>query len=246
MDYNLFMVVLISLLTFVSTFCGGLFGLKHQDKLHLILGFTAGVLLSVVTFDIFPEIIRLVGQLQVDPIYPMLALVAGFMVFHIVEKVLLIHHAQEDSYEKHRHPAVGMLSALALSGHSFLDGVGIGLGFQVSTAVGILVTVAVIAHDFSDGLNTVSLVLVHKNSSGRAMKFLLLDAIAPVLGAFSTRFFTLSSEWLLLYLGFFSGFLLYIGAADILPEAHSEHSSYKTILMTILGIALIFLVTRFT
>lgn len=240
------MLFLLSLLTFISTILGGLFGLKHQDRLHLILGFTAGVLLGVVTLDIFPEIITLTSQQKVEPILPMLALVAGFMLFHLVEKVLLIHHAQEESYGKHKHPTVGVLSALALSGHSFLDGVGIGLAFQVSPAVGLLVAVAVIAHDFSDGLNTVSLVLLHKNVNRRALQFLFLDALAPVLGAFSTKFFVFPASALLLYLGFFAGFLLYIGASDILPEAHSEGSSYKTLLMTVLGILLIFLVTRLT
>lgn len=226
-------------------FWGGLFGLRYKDKLHLILGFTAGVLLGVVAFEILPEIITLVGGLKVEPVYPMIALVLGFLVFHILEKVLLIHHAQEDTYGAHKHPVVGVLSALALSGHSFLDGVGIGLAFQVSSAVGILVAIAVIAHDFSDGLNTVSLVLAHKNTDRKALYFLFIDSLAPVFGAMSTLFFTLPPGSLLLYLGFFAGFLLYIGASDILPEAHSEKSSYLTILLTICGTALIFIVSRF-
>ena len=45
-------------------------------------------------------------------------------------------------------------------------------------------------------------------------------------------------------LGFFAGFLLYIGASDILPEAHSKYSSWKTVLLTVLGAALICLITR--
>jgi zinc and cadmium transporter len=73
---------------------------------------------------------------------------------------------------------------------------------------------------------------------------LLIDALAPVLGVISTLFFTVPENILLIYLGFFAGFLLYIGASDILPEAHSQHSSYKTILMTILGVLFIFTVTR--
>ncbi len=235
-----------SFLTFISTFLGGLVGLRFQDKLHLILGFTAGVLLGVVSFDIFPEIIDLVHKLNVPAYYPMVALVAGFLIFHIIEKVLIIHQAQEEEYGHHKHPTVGVLSALALSGHSFLDGVGIGLGFQVSSTVGVLVALAVISHDFSDGLNTVSLLLTHKNTRRKALVFLLVDALAPVLGALSTMLFSLPQNVLLLYLGFFAGFLLYIGASDILPEAHSQHSSYKTILMTILGTVFIFVVTRFT
>lgn len=238
------MVILFAILTFISTFLGGLVGFRYRDKLHLILGFTAGVLLGVVAFDIFPEIMNLVGELKTDPMRPMIALVIGFLVFHILEKTLLIHHSHEEEYSKHKHPAVGVASALALSGHSFLDGVGIGLGFQVSNALGIVVAFAVIAHDFSDGLNTVSLALVHKNTSRKAFTLLGIDAIAPVLGVISTKFFSIPQSSLLLYLGFFAGFLLYIGASDILPEAHSEHSTYKTILMTIFGTVLIFILTR--
>lgn len=240
------MVIIFSLLSFVSTFIGGLVGLRYRDKLHLILGFTAGVLLSVVSFEIFPEIINLVKDQSIDPVEPMLALVVGFLLFHILEKVLLIHHSQEQSYGDHKHPTVGILSALALSGHSFLDGVGIGLGFKISFALGLLITLAVVAHDFSDGLNTIAITLVNKQTTKNALFFLFVDAIAPVLGAAFASYFSIPNYILILYLGFFAGFLLYIGASDILPEAHSQHSSYATIAMTVLGTICIFFITRVT
>src|SRR6185312_2218424 len=104
-----------SLLTFVSTSLGGLFALRNRDHLHRILGFTAGVLLGVVAFDILPEIFDLTNMIKADIMVPMVALVAGFLVFHIVEKLLIIHHVHEHEYrEEHRHPSVGILSALAL------------------------------------------------------------------------------------------------------------------------------------
>ncbi|MBX4206100.1 hypothetical protein KW795_02785 [Candidatus Microgenomates bacterium] len=86
-------VFVFTLLAFVSTYLGGLFGLKYKDKLHLILGFTAGVLLAVVSFDIFPEMIGLISELKVDPVMPMAALVFGFLIFHVFEKTVLIHHS---------------------------------------------------------------------------------------------------------------------------------------------------------
>lgn len=239
------MIFLVTFATFLSTFVGGVVALRYRDKLHLILGFTAGVLLSVVVFDILPEIFQLVQELKVSTQGALIALVLGFLIFHIFEKLLLIHRSQEEEYGLHKHPTVGVFSALALAGHSFLDGVGIGLGFQVSPQVGILVAIAIIAHDFSDGLNTVSLVLNHKNSDKKALYLLLIDAIAPVFGVISTFFYKVPAELLVLYLGFFAGFLLYIGASEILPEAHSEHSSVLTLVMTVLGVAFIFLVTRF-
>jgi ZIP family zinc transporter len=236
---------LVSLSTFFSTLFGGLFALRHRKRLHLIMGFTAGVLVGLVAFDLLPEIFALVTEHRVTSVGPMLALVGGFLLFHIAEKSMLIHHAHEDEYTDQKHPTVGVLSALALSGHSFLDGVGIGLGFQVNTAVGIVVAIAVVAHDFSDGLNTVTLMLVNHNTNRSAFGLLLLDAAAPVLGALSTLLFTIPAAWLPIYLGFFAGFLLYIGASDILPEAHSERSTRATLLLTVLGAAFAFAVTRF-
>lgn len=232
-------------LTFMSTFLGGLFALKYKNKINLILGLTAGVILGVIAFDIFPEIINMTGKLGVNSTSPMIALVCGFLIFHIAEKFLLIHHSHEDQYGPHTHPTVGKFQALALAGHSFLDGLGIGLAFQISGPTGILVAIAVISHDFSDGLNTVSMMLMHKNTNKQALKFLFIDAVAPVIGIISTLFFTLSEKTLLIYLGFFAGFLLYIGVSDILPEAHSKNSSMKTVLMTVIGVLFIFVITRF-
>jgi zinc transporter ZupT len=227
--------ILLSIGTVVSTFLGGLVALRYRDKPHLILGFTAGVLLGVVSFDILPEIMHQVEHTGIDPIQPMIALVIGFLVFHIVEKIVLVHAVCEDQYEAHHHPHVGILSALALIGHSFIDGIGIGLAFQVNEAVGIIVALAVISHDFSDGLNTVTLLLRNGNSDRQSYAFLALDALAPVIGAVSTLFFTLPEGSLLLYLGAFAGFLLYIGASEILPEAHSRRPSLAALAMTVAG-----------
>lgn len=237
--------VLLSIATFLSTMAGGLIGLKNKDHLHRFLGFAAGVLLGVVAFDLLPEIFNLVRLQNSSATGAMIALVGGFLAFHIIEKSILIHHTQESEYEVHHHPHVGIASALALIGHSFLDGIGIGLGFQAGTAVGITVAIAVIAHDFTDGLNTVNLMILNKNRDRKAFMYLILDAIAPVVGVLSTLLFTVSGSALVLYLGFFAGFLLYIGASEILPEAHSKHSSYSTISLTIAGALCMFVVTRF-
>jgi zinc transporter ZupT len=237
--------VLLAASTLFSTLAGGLFAIKHQDRLHRLLGFAAGAVIGLLAFELLPEIFEHVHESGMDTIWPMIALVGGFLAFHIVEKSILIHHSQEGEYESHKHPQVGMLSALALMGHSFLDGVGIGLAFQVDASVGIAVAIAVIAHDFTDGINTASLMLINKNTPKRTVIFLLLDAVAPILGALSTMLFQVSDAGLVIYLGFFAGFLLYIGASEILPEAHSKHSSYGTILLTILGAAVMFVVTQF-
>ena len=161
---------------FFSTSIGGLFSIHHKDKLHRIMGFTAGVLLGVVFFDILPEIISLIKENNFVPTGVTIALVYGISDFSYSRKNNFNSPFSRSEYADHKHPQVGVLSALALAGHSFMDGVGIGLGFQVNPTVGLLVAIAVIAHDFTDGMNTVTLVLNNRNSIERARWFLLLDA----------------------------------------------------------------------
>jgi zinc transporter ZupT len=236
--------ILLSVITFCSSLFGGTIAIKNQKRLHYILGFTAGVILGLVAFDILPEIFKLAEANSIDTTTPMIALVIGFLLFHVIERALLMHHAHEGEYGEHHHPIVGVASALAFCFHSFLDGVGIGLGFQVSTAVGFTVAIAVISHAFVDGMNTISLSLGNKNSVLRSKLLLVMVASAPILGAVFASFIQLSETYLVIYLGLFAGFLLYIGASDILPQAHEKNSSYLTIGLTIFGALLMFAITR--
>ena len=240
-----FIVAIIFILgAFFATLVGGFLGIRFRDNLHIVLGFAAGVLVSVVSFDIFPEMIELIEETGVSPIYAMSAFISGFFVFHIIEKLFLVHGAHESEYGHHQHPAVGTLSALALTFHTFLDGLAIGLSFQVNPALGVAVGVGVVAHAFSDGLNTVSLMLMRGNKLKQTLRILFVNAVAPLLGGAVSMFIFLPDKTLLLTAGFIGGVLLYIGASDILPEAHSKHSSYKTILATLSGVLFIFVITQ--
>lgn len=237
--------ILFSIGTFISTLLGGFFGIKNKDRLHLVISFTAGVLIGVAFFDILPEIFEMVEESNLSITYAMVALVGGFFAIHLLEKIAVIHSSHEEEYADHHHPTVGYIGALGLAFHSLLDGLGIGLAFQVNPHIGFLVAFAVIAHDFSDGLNTVSIMLLNKHNIRKSIMFLVLDALVPVIGVGLAYVIHIPTAWLVGYLGFFAGFLLYIGASDLLPEAHSKHSSYKMLGLTILGSAFIFTVTRF-
>lgn len=236
--------ILFAFLAFLSTFMGGVFGIKYREKLHFIISFVAGVLISVVFFDLLPEIFEIVEMNQFSMTPVMVMIVFGFLTLHIFEKLAVIHTGNEDVYADHKHPLVGKIGAMGFIIHSTLDGMAIGFGFHVSPQVGMMIATAVIAHGFCDGLNTVSMMLVNKNSIKKAVWFLVVNAIAPIVGMALTYLFVISDSVLVMYLGFFAGFFLYLGAGDLLPEAHRKNSSYKLIGLTVLGILFIFAVTR--
>jgi len=239
--YNGYMVILIALATVIATVCGGLFAMRFKDKLHLILGFSAGSVIGVAFFNLLPESLELGKQIySLSFITSIVAL--GFLVFMMLDRLLSFHDHSEDCDNK-RHN--GRLGAGSLSLHSLLDGVAIGLSFNVSQSVGIIVAIAVLAHDFSDGINTVGMILKSKGSRKETFVWLGIDSIAPVIGIISTYFFTLSQTSLGLLLALFCGFFLYIGASDLLPESHHGHPARWTSLTTLMGALCIYIVVRF-
>jgi zinc transporter, ZIP family len=237
-------VFLLTVAASIAALLGGLTALHSRGWLNRALALTAGLVLGLVCFDLLPEIFDLSGSQKLDTAYPMIALAAGFLAFHVFEKFVPIHEANEEQYGPHRHPVFGSARAAALSGHSFLDGLSIGVGFQASTAVGSAVALAVIGHRFADGFDTTTFMVFHGNKIGNIRRWLAIVVLMPILGGLSTLVFDFSQRALAIYLGFFAGFILYIAAGNILPQAHSESSSKKTIGLTILGVILMFIVTR--
>ncbi len=220
---------------------GGALALRLRDRLHIILGFSAGAVVAVAFFDLMPEALGFAGTAHnVSTVFSFIAL--GFLLYLLLDRVLMLH---SHAHEEHEHTqSRGHIRAGSLSLHSFLDGVGIGLAFQASPAVGLVVAAAVLAHDFSDGINTVNVVVQHGGSRAKALRWLLVDAVAPVAGVLVTLLFSVSQESLGLLLALFAGFFLYIGASDLIPESHHQHPKFLTTIMTLLGAAALYTAIR--
>jgi ZIP family zinc transporter len=231
------MAIALSAATFVMTLLGGLLALYLKDRLHLILGFSAGAVLGVAFFDLIPEATDLL-ETSGSVGFALIMVAVGFVAYMVLDRTIAPHgHKGERTERMWRHSALG---AASLSLHSFLDGFAIGLAFQVSAAVGLVVAAAVLAHDFSDGINTVGIVLNRRGGSRAALGWLVVDAIAPVVGAASTLAFRFEPKVLGAGLALFAGFFIYISASDLLPESYHDHPTTLTTVMTVLGMAVVY------
>ncbi|CAB4604379.1 unannotated protein [freshwater metagenome] len=225
-------------ITVLATTLGGYVALKSKDQFHLVLGLSAGLLLGLVGFDLLPEVFEMntssfLGVPQVS-----VAILAGFLSLHIIEGVFGSHEPAESDYgHDHEHQNIaGTLGALAMGGHVFLDGVGLGVAFKVSNSLGYAVFLAVLVHAFSDGLNTVSLIVKSGHWTKKSFRLLAVDAVARIGGASVGTYLVLSDALLALYLALFTGFVIYLATSHILPEAHSRHSSRWTFFATMIGV----------
>jgi ZIP family zinc transporter len=225
------LLAIIAAAAFLSTLLGGLLALKLRDKLHLILGFSAGAVIGVAFFDLLPEAINF-GEKFHTPAAILSCTALGFLSYLVLDRILLFHGESAP-----RRP----LAAVVLCIHSLLDGVAIGFAFHASHQVGIVVAIAVLTHDFSDGINTMNIVLRNGGDRTRAFRWLLVDAAAPMLGVASTFAFTLPGGAFGTALALFAGFFLYIGASDLIPESYHAHPKFLTTAMTLAGAAVLYL-----
>ena len=240
--------IAVALITVLGTALGGLLALRTKDRMHLLLGFSGGLLLGLASFDLIPEVASIsthkIGHIPTYTVF----LVAGFLLLHIIERISGAHEPAESEYvhdHEHTHAlTAGFVGAAAMVIHVFLDGVAIGLSFQVSNALGIAVAIAVVAHAFTDGLNTVALLVSAGNWKKQSVYLLGLDGVARISGALIGTYVVLSTQLVSMYLALFAGMLIYLATSHILPEAHSKHPSRLTLLSTVAGVCTMFIIVN--
>lgn len=233
-------VLLTAVATFVSTMAGGLVALRTTTHIGVVIALGAGVRIGAAFFDLAPESARLLGSLD----SAMLWAGVGFLAFYILERLTLLHVGHEHGQVLDRHEHVGILGAGGMSVHSFLDGVAIGAAFHAGTEIGLVVAVVVVLHDFSDGIGTVAILLANDATRRTAFRWLVADAVAPMAGALLAFALTVEGEVLGALLGVFVGFFLYVGGAELLPEAHRKERSGWVMIATVVGAVFIYVATR--
>ena len=235
------LAILLAAATAVATAAGGFLALRAKDRLHLVLGLAAGLLLGLVAFDLLPEVFDMSSSEFLGAPAVSVALVAGFLLLHIYERFFGSHEPAESDYgHDHKHSAnvAGGLGALAMGGHVFLDGLALGVAFSIDDKLGIAVFVALLVHAFSDGLNTVSLLVKSGKWTRKGIWLLGVDSVARISGAVIGSNLALSEDFTALYLAAFSGILIYLATSHILPEAHARHASRWTLVSTVAGVAI--------
>lgn len=232
------LAIIFAAVTVIATTLGGYLALRASDRFHLVLGLSAGLLLGLVGFDLLPEVFEMNKDSWLGVPAVSIALLSGFLILHIVEGFFGSHEPAESDYghDHEHHNIAGAVGALAMGGHVFLDGIGLGVAFQIDKKLGFAVFLAVLVHAFSDGLNTVSLMVKSGHWTSRSYALLGVDAIARIGGATFGTYLALSDSLMSIYLALFSGFLIYLATSHILPEAHSRHSSRWTFGATIVGV----------
>jgi zinc transporter ZupT len=233
--------ILVSAGALLSALGGGMLAIRARRMVGLVIAVGAGIRIGAAYFDLIPEA---VNDLGVSLEATMLWTAVGFLAFYTIEKLTTLHVGHEAAAEldhgqvAHRH--VGLIGAAGMSLHSFLDGVALAASLQVGGGLGAVIAVVVVVHRFSDGISVVSMLLASRSSPSLAYRWVAVVALAPVIGVVVGLLFPLPDALLGALLATFAGFFLYIGAAELLPEAHRADRSSWVVIGTLVGVGAIY------
>ena len=215
--------------------------MRATSMVGFVIAVGAGIRIGAAFFDLMPESVEQLGSLD----QAMLFTAIGFLAFYAVEKMTALHVGHEAATEidhgqaSHRH--IGLIGATGMSLHSFLDGVALAAGLVIGGGLGLVIAVVVIVHRFSDGIGIVSFMLASRTPIRETYWWVTIVAVAPVLGVMLGIMIPVPPTVLGGMLAVFAGFFLYIGAAELLPEAHRAERSRWLVLATLGGVATIYL-----
>ena len=113
------MAVFVALGAFLMTLVGGWTAQRVTDRRHLVLGLAGGLMLGVVGLDLLPEALEAAGDEVFGVPAALLLFVAGFLLAHLVERLLAVRQAAHGGEDNDgRTPQVGLTAAAAMVGHS--------------------------------------------------------------------------------------------------------------------------------
>ena len=232
--------ILVSAGALVSALAGGLVAMRAASAVGIVIAVGAGIRIGAAFFDLVPESVEQLGSLDAA----MLFTAVGFLAFYAVEKMTTLHVGHETATEidhgqaAHRH--IGLIGATGMSLHSFLDGVALAAGLVIGGGLGLVIAVVVIVHRFSDGIGIDSFMLASRTPLRETYSWDSNVPVAPVVGVLVGIVVPVPESVLGGMLAVFAGFFLYIGAAELLPEAHRAERSRWLVLATLVGVAAIY------
>ncbi len=186
-------------------------GLPARFQPRYIIAFGAGVLLAATFFNVLPEV-----NTQTDAVW----IAAGFVTFYLLEKVTMLHACGEEECEAHH---IGPSAVIGMALDNVMDGAGIAIGYMIDPFLGLVITLAVVLHEIPQGLTSAVIMREALWARRRIVAVLALAGALYPIGALLGGW--IPEHWLHPALAFIAGDFIYIGASDLLPEAHRRFNA---------------------
>ncbi|MFH1456109.1 MAG: ZIP family metal transporter [archaeon] len=239
---TLLSVIIVSILSLI-----GVLALAFKEKflkkiLLYLVSFAAGALFGDAFIHLIPEAVEEIGL----GLMFSLSILAGILVFFILEKFIHWRHCHVPTSKNHPHP-LGYMNLIGDGFHNFIDGMVIAASYVISLPLGIATTLAVILHEIPQEMGDFGILIYAGFTKTKALFFNFLSALFAVLGAVVVLILGAKFQNLSLFLlPFTAGGFIYIAGTDLIPELKKDCKPVENLgifVALILGIGMMLLLT---
>jgi zinc and cadmium transporter len=218
----------------------GIFTIFFKEKsvekaLFVMIALSAGTLLGAAFLDLIPESIDVNGVETT-----MQVVLVGFLLFFILEKLVIFHHCHSYPNCKHeeRKHALPYLNLIGDGVHNFVDGMVIAAAYFTDPSLGVITTIAIIAHEMPQEIGDFGVLLYCGMNKINALAFNFLTALTSMVGALFVIILNIGHESIIsLLVPLAAGHFIYIAAADIIPELQKSTDKKRAVFELIIMVA---------
>jgi zinc and cadmium transporter len=241
-----FLAVLSTMLISLISLLGLITLSWKKDRLQKSLTFLVSFAVGAIIGDVFIHILPEAYKNSESTLLISLSVLAGFMIFFVIEKFVNWKHFNLHLSEEDMPPVVAM-NLIGDAAHNFIDGMLIGVSYLVSIPLGISTTIAILLHEIPQEIGDFGILVQGGVSIKKALKLNLICSLFAVVGVFLSLFIGHYSEtYILILLPITAGGFIYIAGPDLIPILHKENKIKTSIMQFIainLGILIMILLT---
>jgi len=242
----------------------GLFMISIREKtldniLFILVAFATGTILASALFDLIPESIHHLEELNssgagIAENIVFVFIIFGFVIFFVIERFIYWFHGHAHEKENElmcytglgegensslsRSNGIKSFALLNLIGdglHNYLDGIIIMVAFLSGTRNGIVITLAVVFHEFPQEIGDFGILLYGGFSKKKALFFNFLSGMIALLGGLTAFILSDTVEiFNMFFLAFSGGGFLYIASTELMPELIKEKDLKKSIIQALI------------
>jgi ZIP family zinc transporter len=224
-------VIIGSIISLMGTMIGASMGIvvkKPSNRfIGTIVGFAAGLMLSVVVFELIPEAISTWGFLST-----IICILLGALIIALIDSKVNIGNSN-------KHLKVAFMAAVGLMIHNFPEGIIMGCAFGAGNSLGIKMCLIIAIHDIPEGLAVSAPLMSSRIKKLKILLYAFITAFPTAIGAFFGAFIAgISKNVLGVCLSFAAGIMLYVVCGEMIPESSKLWDGVICTLGTIVGIIL--------
>jgi len=242
----------------------GLFMISIKEKtldriLFILVAFATGTILASALFDLIPESIHHLVELNsvgagIAENLVFVFVIVGFVMFFVIERFIYWFHGHAHEKEdllvcytgigeggdntlslKSGIKSFALLNLIGDGLHNFLDGIIIMVAFLSGTRNGVIITLAVVFHEFPQEIGDFGILLYGGFSKKKALFFNFISGMIALLGGLAAFILSDTIEiFNLFFLAFSGGGFLYIASTELMPEMIKEKDLKKSIIQALI------------